>query len=94
MLQTKLEGPSDKLVAFEMVEKAVPRQGYPVLSNNVEVGRVTTGMYAPTADRYVGLAYVPTDLAALGTELAILIRDKPRAAKVVRKPFYTAAYRR
>jgi aminomethyltransferase len=94
LLQTKLEGPSDRLVAFEMVEKAVPRQGYPVLSNNVEVGRVTTGMYAPTVGRYVGLAYVPADLAAIGTELTILIREKTRLAKVVKKPFYTPAYRR
>ncbi|MCC7352692.1 MAG: glycine cleavage system aminomethyltransferase GcvT [Anaerolineae bacterium] len=94
LLQTKLEGPGDRLVALEMVEKAVPRQGYAVLANDVEVGRVTTGMYAPTADRYVGLAYVPADLAAIGTELAVLVRDKPRAARVVKKPFYTPAYRR
>lgn len=94
LLQVKLEGPAERLVAFEMVEKAVPRQGYPVLSGGVEVGEVTTGMYSPTTDRYVGLAYVPSDLAALGTELSILVREKPRKAVVVRKPFYTPAYRR
>lgn len=94
LLQIKLEGPKDRLVAFEMVEKAVPRQGYPVLAGGVEVGQVTTGMYSPTTDRYVGLAYVPADLAAVGTELDILVRDRPRKAKVVKKPFYIPAYRR
>jgi aminomethyltransferase len=94
LLQIKLEGPKDRLVAFEMVEKAVPRQGYPVLFGDVEVGQVTTGMYSPTTDRYVGLAYVPADVAAVGTELDILIRDRPRKAKIVPKPFYVPAYRR
>jgi aminomethyltransferase len=94
LLQVKLEGPIEKLVAFEMVEKSVPRGGYCVLAGDVEVGEVTTGMFSPSTDRYVGLAYVPTELAAIGTEISILVRDKPRKAKVVKKPFYVAAYRR
>jgi len=41
------------------------------------VGDVTSGMYAPSLDKYLGLAYVPAQYATLGTELGIIIRDKP-----------------
>jgi glycine cleavage system aminomethyltransferase T len=36
------------------------------------------------------MAWVPARLAALGTELAISLRGKPAAARVVKTPFYTA----
>ena len=94
LLRQKLEKPEYVLAAFEMVDKGVPRQGYEVASNGLSVGEVTTGMFSPTTERYVGLAYVPRELAALDTELEILIRDKPKRAKVVKKPFYVPAYRR
>ncbi len=94
LLKVRLEGPTRRLIAFEMVDRGVPRQGYEVLVDGVTVGEVTTGLYSPTTDRYVGMAYVPTEHAAVGTPLAILIRGKPRAARVVRRPFYIPAYRR
>jgi len=94
LLKIKLEGPAYKLVAFEMVDRGVPRHEYEVLVDDVSVGEVTTGMYSPSTDRYVGLAYVPTEHSAPGTEIGILIRDKVKRAKVVEKPFYTPAYRR
>ncbi len=94
LLKVHLEGPEYRLVAFEMVEKGVPRQGYEVVANGISVGEVTTGLYSPTTDRYVGMAYVPAEFAAVGTELSIIIRDRPRAARVVRRPFYVPAYRR
>ncbi len=94
LLKVHLEGPEYRLVAFEMVERGVPRQGYEVAANGISVGEVTTGLYSPTTDRYVGMAYVPAEFAAVGTELSIIIRDRPRAARVVRRPFYVPAYRR
>ncbi len=94
LLKIKLEGPTYKLVAFEMVDRGVPRHAYEVIVDDVSVGEVTTGMYSPSTDRYVGLAYVPAEHSALGTEIGILIRDKVKRAKVVPKPFYAPAYRR
>jgi aminomethyltransferase len=88
LLKIRLEGPDRQLVGFEMVERGVPRQGYEVLVRGVSVGRVTTGLYSPSTDRYVGMAYVPAEYAAVGTELAVVIRDQPRAARVVPRPFY------
>jgi aminomethyltransferase len=40
------------------------------------------------------MAYVPPDYSAVGTELEVLIRDQPRKARVVPRPFYKPAYRR
>jgi aminomethyltransferase len=51
-------------------------------------------MFSPTTDRYLGMAFVPRDLAAIGTEIEIMIRNKPKKAKVVKRPFYTPAYRK
>jgi aminomethyltransferase len=51
-------------------------------------------MYAPTCSRYLGIAYVPREFSALGTEIEVIIRDKPKKAKIVKRPFYVPAYRR
>lgn len=94
LLKIKMEGPAQRLVGFEMVERAVPRAEFPVAINGQVVGIVTTGMKSPTTDRFVGLAYVPAASAALGSPIDIVIRDAPKKAIVVKTPFYVAAYRR
>lgn len=94
LLKQKLEQPQRVLVGFEMVDRGVPREHYPVTHEGQVVGQVTTGMFAPTAERYVGMAYVPRALSKTGTEIEILIRDRARKAKIVKRPFYTPAYRR
>ncbi len=88
LLKVRLEGPRQRLIAFEMVERGVPRPGYPVVVGGASVGQVTSGLYSPSTGRYVGMAYVPAAYAAVGTELTIVIRDQPRAARVVQRPFY------
>lgn len=94
LLKIKMEGPAQRLVGFEMVERGVPRAEFPVAINGQVVGIVTTGMKSPTTDRFVGLAYVPAAFAALGSQIDIVIRDAPKKATVVKTPFYVAAYRR
>jgi aminomethyltransferase len=94
LLKQKLEGPKQVLVGFEMVERGVAREHYPVYKDGQEVGHVTSGMFAPTLDRYLGMAFVPAELAAIGNEIDILIRNKPVKAKIVKRPFYVPAYRR
>jgi len=58
------------------------------------VGHVTSGMYAPTLDKYLGMAYVPRELSSRGTLMDVVIRGKYVKAQVVKKPFYVPAYRR
>jgi aminomethyltransferase len=94
LLKIKLERPSRLLVGFEMVDRGVPRHGYPIAHEGEEVGFVTTGMFAPTSQRYLGLAYVPRALSKIGTEIDIMVRGKGKKAVVVKRPFYIPAYRR
>ena len=94
LLKQKQEGTENVLVGFEMVDKGVPRHGYAVAQNGHGVGEVTTGMFSPTMERYLGLARVPRDISAPGTEIKVIIRDKPKRARIVKRPFYVPAYRR
>jgi aminomethyltransferase len=78
------QGPEEKLVAFVMEEKAIPRQGMHI----VEGGEVTSGSLSPMLEKGIGLAYVRAELAAPGTELTIDVRGRRRTARVVKKPIY------
>lgn len=94
VLKNKLEGAKLLLVGLEMIDRGVPREHYPVAVDGEVIGWVTTGMKSPTLGKFLAMAYVPRPYNKLGTELDILIRDKPKKAKVVRRPFYLPAYRR
>jgi aminomethyltransferase len=82
--QIKEDGPARKLAAFVMSERAIPRQGMPIEGG----GEVTSGTHSPMLDRGIGLGYVRTEQAALGTKLTIDVRGRPRRAEVVKKPIY------
>jgi aminomethyltransferase len=94
LLKQRLEKPERVQVGFEMVEKGVAREHYPVLHDGQEVGFVSSGMYSPTTKKYLGMAYVPREISARDTEIAVVIRGKAVKAKIVKKPFYIPAYRR
>jgi aminomethyltransferase len=94
LLKTKLEQPQRLLVGFEMLDRAVPREHYPIAIDSQIVGHVTTGMKSPTLDKFLGLGYVPRQSSSLGTEIDVLVRDVPKRAKIVKRPFYTPRYKR
>ncbi|HWH06108.1 MAG TPA: glycine cleavage T C-terminal barrel domain-containing protein, partial [Gaiellaceae bacterium] len=80
----KEEGPSRKLVAFVMEERAIPRGGMEIRGGGV----VTSGSHSPMLDVGIGMGYVPAELSAPDTELTIDVRGRDRRARVVRKPIY------
>jgi glycine cleavage system T protein len=94
LLKQRLERPARVLVGFEMVEKGVAREGYPVLYADQVAGHVTSGMFSPTIGKYLGMALVPREISTRDTEIEIIIRGKPVRAKIVKRPFYIPAYRR
>jgi aminomethyltransferase len=83
--RVKEEGPEERLVAFVMTEKAIPRQGMTIDGG----GRVTSGSHSPMLDVGIGLGYVPAGQAQPDTPVTIDVRGKPRSAKIVKKPIYT-----
>jgi aminomethyltransferase len=86
--EQRAAGPSQRLVGFEMTERGIARQGHAVLRDGAPVGHVTSGTQTPFLKKAIGMAYVPADLAAAGTELAIDIRGRVTKAVVTKLPFY------
>jgi aminomethyltransferase len=85
----KEAGINRRLVGFELIDRGVPRQGYDVVSEQGDkIGVVTSGTMAPSLKKAIGLAYVPEDMKAEGTEIYIAVRKKQLKAKVVSLPFY------
>lgn len=89
-LQNEKEtGVKNKLVGFELKERGVPRHDYPILDENGNtIGRVTSGTMAPSLNKAIGMGYVPTSYAAVGSKIYIGIRNKSLEAEVVKMPFY------
>ena len=84
----KKEGAPRKLVGFEMVDRGIARHGYPVYVGDEPAGSVTSGSYAPFLQKNIGLCYLPTARAGVGTAFHVDIRGRRVAARVVPTPFY------
>ena len=85
----KEEGITRKLVAFEMIDRGIPRHDYPIIDANGNViGKVTSGTMSPSMKVGIGLGYVTKELSTIDSEIFIEIREKGVKAKVVKLPFY------
>ena len=88
MERQKAEGVARKLVGFKMVERGIPRHGYTLAAPSGEpIGHVTSGTMSPCMKVGFGLGYVAAAYAKPGTEIAVVIREKPVKAEVVKIPF-------
>lgn len=87
----KEAGVTRKLVAFEMIDRGIPRHDYRILdAAGNEIGKVTSGTQSPSMKIAIGLGYVTVANSAVDTEIFIEIREKGVKAKVVKLPFYKA----
>ena len=88
LVEQKKRGVPKKLVGFEMADRAIARDGYPVSIDGKFQGCVTSGSPAPYLKKHIGMAYVPPEHSALGREIQVEIRGKQVPARVVSLPFY------
>jgi glycine cleavage system T protein (aminomethyltransferase) len=88
LARRKQEGVKRKLAGFEMLDKRIGRDGYPVRIAGRDAGRVTSGGPAPFLKKNIGMAYVPSESNALGTSIEIGIRGQWAPARLVALPFY------
>ncbi|MFQ6676752.1 MAG: glycine cleavage system aminomethyltransferase GcvT [Fidelibacterota bacterium] len=77
-----------RLVAFEMIERAVPRKGYKIFFQGNEIGSVTSGTQSPSLQKGIGLGYVQEGKHKSETEIEVNIRGKMKKAMIVKPPFY------
>jgi aminomethyltransferase len=75
--------PAEKLVAFTMAS-GIARQGNAIVGGGV----VTSGTMSPSLEIGIGMAYVPPERSAEGTELEIDVRGKVRIGTVAKKPLF------
>ena len=89
LLNQKKSGLKRKLVAFEMIDRGIPRHDYLIKdSQNNVIGKVTSGTMSPSRQIAIGMGYVATEFSIVGTEIFIEVREKSIKAKVVALPFY------
>ena len=84
----KAQGVRRKIVGFEMVDRGIARGGYDICLGEAKVGTVTSGTQTPYLKKAIGMGYVPTEMAVLGTEFDVDIRGRRVKARVVPMPFY------
>ncbi|WP_321335162.1 glycine cleavage system aminomethyltransferase GcvT [uncultured Bacteroides sp.] len=84
----KTDGVARKLVGFEMVDRGIPRQSYELFASTGEkIGAVTSGTMSPIRKMGIGLGYVKSEYAGVGTEILIDMRGRKLKAVVVKPPF-------
>lgn len=92
LMKQEKEGLTKRLVAFEMLDRAVGRHGYKVFhpeNTTQEIGVVTSGSPSPSLAKNIGLMSVKSEYATVGTTVFIDIRGALKPAQIKRKPLYT-----
>lgn len=86
--QIKDNKPTKKLVGFELVDKGIPRQHYPICdAQGNAIGEVTSGTMSPSLNKAIGMGYVQSEYAKTESEIYIEVRGKLINAKVTKIPF-------
>lgn len=84
----KAEGMDRMLFGLEMLERGVPREGYPVHHEGKEIGWVSSGSFSPTLDKFIAMAFLDPEVMKSTSEVDLMIRTRSYRAKVTKLPFY------
>ena len=89
--KAKLEGTESKLIAFELLDKGIPRKDYEIedVDGNL-IGQVTSGTMGPSVKKAIGMGYVKSEHSNLGSKIFIKIRNKSISAEIIKLPFYNS----
>ena len=88
LLRIREAGVQRHLACLKAQDRGVMRAGYPILHSGRRVSELTSGGFSPTLGVSIGMAYLPAELAGVGTELQVDVRGRPLRAQVVKRPFY------
>ncbi len=89
LVAQKAAGIPRSLRGIIMKDKAVPREGNPILLDGTPIGVVTSGAKSPTGGYFCALVLIQRGLGLrIGDEVVVEIRGKERLATLVKTPFY------
>lgn len=83
----KSSGVLRRWVGLKMLERGIPREGYPLYSGDKQIGIVTSGTMSPSLKVGIGLALVETAYAVLDAEVEVGVRNRRLKASLARTPF-------
>jgi len=86
----KGRGVTRRFVGFKLLERGIPRHGYPVYYDGHQVDIVRSGTMSPSLGIPIGTTYLPAAAAKPGTRFEVDSRGTRIPAEVVSRPFYTA----
>ncbi len=88
LLRQLENGLKQKLAGLEMIDRGIPREGYIVKSGGEDIGIISSGIYSPTLEKSVAMAFLNSEKAVVGEEVLVAIRSREYRARVVKLPFY------
>ena len=94
ILKAFTDGPAEKRVGIQPLERAPAREGTEIHVDGERVGVITSGGFGPSVDRPIAMGYVRADLTEPGTKVDLMVRGKARAAEVCVLPFVQLNYKR
>ncbi len=84
----RADGTAERLVAFAIPDRGIPRPGNPILADDERIGTVTSGTFSPSLGIGIGMGYVRSDSSEPGTAIEIDVRGRRREAEIRSKPLY------
>ncbi len=91
LAKEKEQGAKQKLIAFQLDERGIPRQNYEIVNEKGHpIGIVTSGTMSPSIGKGIGLGYVSKNNTAVGNKIYIQIRKNSIPATIVKLPFYNS----
>lgn len=90
LLKIKEDGLKRKLVGFEVVDKGIPRPHQEIHNEDRKLGYVTSGTFAPSLKKGLGIGYVGLPYNKVGTRLKVMGKN-PIAVEIIKGPFYKHA---
>ncbi|MGV3041481.1 glycine cleavage system aminomethyltransferase GcvT [Staphylococcus rostri] len=82
----KENGAPRRTVGLRMIDKGIPRTGYPILdTEGNEIGIVTSGTQSPSTGHAIGLGLIQRDAFEMGKEVIVQVRKRQVKAQIVKK---------
>ncbi len=86
--EQRASGINKTLSGFEVLDKAIARQGCVLFSEGKKIGSVTSGTFSPTLKKPLFMGYVEPGSLLPDGKVSVQIRGKLYPAKKVKLPFY------